>query len=416
MRALVDDRVCGFFDEITAEHDDGLVGAGRGHDDDEVVVGMAGAGMLYQGNTVAEVDAGMHADVVGYAQRVDGVIDLVGVGTVLQGVGPDRVGSRTQCRRHGRSGVVLGGGELTGTQNMVEVVMGHHQMGDFAASQFGDIVGNCCGLGQRGAAVHQQHAGHTDDQPDGDIEERQPAPVHLGGQALPVVVLEGHDGRLGFTIQNRKGELMTSGGFDPNAQDPNAYGQQSQPSYPPPPPPPPPYGQPYGQPMPGAYPPPQPNPYGGGPGGYPQQPPAGWGAQPGGLGIRFGARIIDGLIVGLVAGLLSTMFDASSRYFVSGLFTGVLMFVYFVAMEVTQSRTIGKMALGLSVRGPGGAPKPDVRQSAIRNAFTLLPILPYIGGLLGLIAIIVIAVTINNSPTKQGKHDEMAGGTQVVKG
>ena len=209
---------------------------------------------------------------------------------------------------------------------------------------------------------------------------------------------------------------MTSGGFDPNAQDPNAYGQQSQPSYPPPPPPPPPYGQPYGQPMPGAYPPPQPNPYGGGPGGYPQQPPAGWGAQPGGLGIRFGARIIDGLIVGLVAGLLSTMFDASSRYFVSGLFTGVLMFVYFVAMEVTQSRTIGKMALGLSVRGPGGAPKPDVRQSAIRNAFTLLPILPYIGGLLGLIAIIVIAVTINNSPTKQGKHDEMAGGTQVVKG
>jgi hypothetical protein len=33
-----------------------------------------------------------------------------------------------------------------------------------------------------------------------------------------------------------------------------------------------------------------------------------------------------------------------------------------------------------------------------------------------LIAIIVIAVTINSSPTKQGKHDELAGGTQVVKG
>jgi hypothetical protein len=27
----------------------------------------------------------------------------------------------------------------------------------------------------------------------------------------------------------------------------------------------------------------------------------------------------------------------------------------------------------------------------------------------------VIAITINGSPTKQGKHDEMAGGTQVVK-
>jgi len=36
--------------------------------------------------------------------------------------------------------------------------------------------------------------------------------------------------------------------------------------------------------------------------------------------------------------------------------------------------------------------------------------------LLAIIAYIVIAVTINASPTKQGKHDELAGGTQVVKG
>ena len=36
--------------------------------------------------------------------------------------------------------------------------------------------------------------------------------------------------------------------------------------------------------------------------------------------------------------------------------------------------------------------------------------------LLGVIAIIVIAVTITGSRTKQGKHDELAGGTQVVKG
>jgi len=45
-----------------------------------------------------------------------------------------------------------------------------------------------------------------------------------------------------------------------------------------------------------------------------------------------------------------------------------------------------------------------------------MPIIPFIGGLLGVVAIIVIAVTINSSPTKQGKHDELAGGTQVVKG
>jgi hypothetical protein len=28
---------------------------------------------------------------------------------------------------------------------------------------------------------------------------------------------------------------------------------------------------------------------------------------------------------------------------------------------------------------------------------------------------VVIATTISSSPTKQGKHDELTGGTQVVK-
>jgi hypothetical protein len=40
---------------------------------------------------------------------------------------------------------------------------------------------------------------------------------------------------------------------------------------------------------------------------------------------------------------------------------------------------------------------------------------PFVGGLLAFITIVVIAVTINGSPTKQGKH-ELARGTQVVKG
>jgi len=209
---------------------------------------------------------------------------------------------------------------------------------------------------------------------------------------------------------------MTTGDQDPNAYGqpsgfpppPNPYGQPSAAGYPPPPPP----G--YPPPPPAGYLPPPP-PYGA-PGSYPPVPPPGYGIRPGGLGARFGARIIDGLLVGIVAGVLAMAFGASSNIMVTGLFSGVLMFAYFVAMEVTQGRTVGKMALGLSVHGPGGAPKPDVKQSAIRNAFTLLTVIPYLGGLLAFIAYIVIAVTINSSPTKQGKHDELAGGTQVVKG
>ncbi|MEN3318540.1 MAG: hypothetical protein V7643_1941 [Mycobacterium sp.] len=156
---------------------------------------------------------------------------------------------------------------------------------------------------------------------------------------------------------------------------------------------------------------PQPGQYGE-PGGYP--PPGG--QEPGGLALRFAARLIDGIIVNVVAFLLAFAIDAVSNVWVTGLFSGLLMFLYFVAFEITQGWTPGKKLLGLSVHGPGGAPKPTAQQSAIRNVWTLLNIVPFVGGLLTLVAVIVIAVTINSSPTKQGKHDELAGGTQVVKG
>jgi uncharacterized RDD family membrane protein YckC len=156
---------------------------------------------------------------------------------------------------------------------------------------------------------------------------------------------------------------------------------------------------------------PQPGPYGE-PGGYP--PPAG-GQEPGGLALRFVARLIDGIIVNVVAVVIVVLLGALTNYWVTGLFSGLLMFGYFLAFETSQGWTPGKKVLGLSVHGPGGALKPTAQQSAIRNSWTLLNIIPFVGGLLTLAAVIVIAVTINGSPTKQGKHDEFAGGTQVIK-
>ena len=153
---------------------------------------------------------------------------------------------------------------------------------------------------------------------------------------------------------------------------------------------------------------PTPGQYGSDPRGYPPPFPAN--LEPGGLVVRFFARLID------VSFLLSFFTDTLSSIWVTGLFTGLLMFIYFVAFETAKGWTPGKRVLGLRVHGPGGAPKPTAQQSAIRNAWTLLPIIPFIGGLLAFIAIIAIAVTISGSPTKQGKHDEIAGGTQVVKG
>jgi uncharacterized RDD family membrane protein YckC len=148
------------------------------------------------------------------------------------------------------------------------------------------------------------------------------------------------------------------------------------------------------------------------PAGSPQRPYV----QPGDLIPRFFARLIDGVVVNIVVFVLSMFVFRDYGLLVTGLFSGVLMFGYFVLFEVTQGASPGKRLLGLRVLGPGGRLKPDLSQSAIRNSFTLLPVVPYVGALLAFIAYIVIAVTINASPCRQGRHDDLAGGTQVIKG
>ena len=74
--------------------------------------------------------------------------------------------------------------------------------------------------------------------------------------------------------------------------------------------------------------------------------------------------MIDGIIVNVVAFIIAFAIGSVSNYWVTGLFSGLLMFLYFLAFESTQGWTPGKKLLGLSVRGPGGAAKPDVQQAA----------------------------------------------------
>ena len=75
-----------------------------------------------------------------------------------------------------------------------------------------------------------------------------------------------------------------------------------------------------------------------------------------------------------------------SNIWVTGLFTGLLMFIYFVAFEVTQGWTPGKKLLGLRVLGPGGAPKPTPRSPRSATRLRCCPSFRYFGGLLALIA------------------------------
>jgi uncharacterized RDD family membrane protein YckC len=188
-------------------------------------------------------------------------------------------------------------------------------------------------------------------------------------------------------------------------------GAMSEQPPPPPPPPPPAPGPTGGQPVPGV-------------------------PRPGELLDRFLARLIDGILLGIVFGICQVIFTG---IFISGLSTSVVEYLlawlfisiivvavslaYFGYMESNNGATLGKQLLKLKVVGPDGASNPTMEQALRRNAFyaiQLVYIVPIVGWIFGpiamLAAVIMIAVTINNDTVnRQGWHDKFAGGTRVLK-
>lgn len=147
--------------------------------------------------------------------------------------------------------------------------------------------------------------------------------------------------------------------------------------------------------------------------------------------MRLGARVIDAVLLFIVNAIISAVLifgfifsDMSGGTgfmdfgFNIGSFIASLVFLaitlgYYVFLETTRGATVGKMLLNLEVRNRSGS-YPTPEQSLKRNAFYALSIIPYLGGLLQLAAVIYIAVTISQSPDNRGWHDEF-GETVVVK-
>jgi uncharacterized RDD family membrane protein YckC len=174
----------------------------------------------------------------------------------------------------------------------------------------------------------------------------------------------------------------------PYGQPPSSYGNQQQAGY-----------QPYGQPPPYQQ-----------PGGYPPYGQQLYGQQPYGqaqlqyigVGLRFLALLIDAIIIGVVASLLSFLFRDSPG--LSGTLTAIIAFAYFIVMEATQGATLGKKALGLRVVKIDGTPI-SWSESLIRNLLRVID---------GLFGYLVGAILIWTSPLKQRLGDRVAH-TVVVK-
>ncbi len=138
-----------------------------------------------------------------------------------------------------------------------------------------------------------------------------------------------------------------------------------------------------------------------------------------GIGIRFAAQLIDGVLLFfvyfIIALPLTFIFGVASYtggYDSSGplslllqLILAVIGFVYFVIMEGTAGKTVGKMVCGIRVVKEDGSPC-DMHASFIRNILRIVDSLPF--------AYLVGVILISGSDKKQRLGDRTAK-TVVVK-
>lgn len=145
-------------------------------------------------------------------------------------------------------------------------------------------------------------------------------------------------------------------------------------------------------------------------------------ASTAGAWIRFAALFID--FVAATVLLLTVSFAVGAAGLTDGLseltrrhIVAALMLLYFVGFQAWVGWSPGMRALGLRVKGAENASKPSFAAALIRNCYLLVLIATPDTELFALISFAVmltIGYTISKSPRRQGIHDRLAGGTQVV--
>lgn len=140
-----------------------------------------------------------------------------------------------------------------------------------------------------------------------------------------------------------------------------------------------------------------------------------------GVGIRFVARLLDGILLAVVSGIVGAIIGVGTPgvagfdigVFVYGIVWAAVVVGYFALMESSRGQTVGKMITRLRTVGPTGG-NPTLEEAIRRNAWYALSIIPFLGGLATIGVAIYIAVTISQSAMNIGWHDEFAGGTRVM--
>jgi uncharacterized RDD family membrane protein YckC len=167
--------------------------------------------------------------------------------------------------------------------------------------------------------------------------------------------------------------------------------------------------------------------------------PAPYGYRYAGAWIRLGALMIDGLVLFAVAfavviGLSAFLalayptvildMDGWPAGAVAYVVTSAALLGWYGGWQAGVGATPGMLALKLRVRDPSGEANPSLGAAVTRNVpQVLVSFMDYAGNegidavlsIVSLVVCVAIGITISNSPTRQGFHDRLAGGTYVVR-
>lgn len=124
-------------------------------------------------------------------------------------------------------------------------------------------------------------------------------------------------------------------------------------------------------------------------------------------GLRLGMMLLDGLAASMITGLLAGIFGADSIG--SWILVSLAGLAYFIGFEVYTGASPVKHLFGYEVRDSTTGKKLTLEQSAKRQWWRIINIVPGIGSLIAFIGAIAIGTSINPSNQLIGSHDRWAG-------
>lgn len=129
-------------------------------------------------------------------------------------------------------------------------------------------------------------------------------------------------------------------------------------------------------------------------------------------GTRLGMLLLDGLFAAALTGVATAIFAWSDM--LVALVGTLVMLLYFIGFEIKTGATPAKHIFGYEVRDVETGRKPSIEQSAKRQWWRFVALLPGIGTLVAFIGMIVIGSSISPEKEYRGAHDRWAG-TEVAK-